>query len=233
MYSDAEAQGQEIDHLLDDLKGALKRIKTFNTEERRERLNDCMSIIQQLRTAREAYMLELRSVSEEELPAHQSALNERMNVFKQLLQEYEFKKSEINKEELTAENAGVINEYSNPDQMDQQQLINYGDHVQDKTQDSINRMAKMTNAAEIVGNETNLQIAGQIEQMTAIEMNVQEIRSDVKRAKTLATQIARNAAGDRCIQILLALVIFAAAGCVAFALIAQHTDWLPSLVTDE
>lgn len=202
MYSDTEAQGQEIDQLLDDLRAALKRVKSFNSAERRERLHDCVLVIQQLQTAREAYMLELRGLPEDEVPIAKAALDDRMQIFKSLLQEYEYKKSEINKEELAlAEDPNNFNEYSNPDQMDQQQLINYGDHVQDQTQDSINRMKKMVDESEEIGQATLVKMDEQTQKMQAIHGDLEDVQDNVQRAKGTVSQLGRNACGDPCLMI--------------------------------
>lgn len=198
MYSDVDAQGLEIDSLLQDLRAALKQVKTFNAAERKSRLQNCAQIAQQIRTCKEAYVLELRGLPPEEMASHKAALVERMTVFKQLLLEYEAKKSEINKDQLMNE-AVTFDPEANPDNMTQQQMVQYGDDLQDKTQEALTRMAGMVDESEQIGKATMAKMDEQTAQMKGIHQDMEDVQANINRAKGTMKQIARGAATDICI----------------------------------
>jgi len=195
-YTDVENQACELDTLLQEFRQALKKVNTFNPNERPKRLQRCALIAQQIRTAKDAYVLELRALPKEEVPNYKSALEEKLIVFKNLLVEYEYKKSQINKEQLVQE---VLAEEANPDQMSREQLIKQGDHVQDQTQESIDRMQKMVQESEQVGGAILVKMDDQTNQMMRIQGNMDDVTYNIQRAKGTMSSIARSAATDICL----------------------------------
>eukprot|EP01068_Selenidium_serpulae_P010300 Selendium_serpulae@DN5426_c0_g1_i1.p2 len=198
MYSDVEAQGLEIDSLLQELRNALKQVKSFNAADRTSRLQACARIAQQIRTCKEAFVLELRALPPEEMQTHKAALVERMNIFKQLLHEYEAKKSEISRDQLMSE-APVFDPEADPDNMTQQQMVEYGDDLQDKTQEALTRMAGMVDESEQIGKATVEKMDEQTAQMKGIQTDMQDVQASIDRAKGTMKSISKGAATDICI----------------------------------
>eukprot|EP00922_Rhytidocystis_sp_ex-Travisia-forbesii_P057758 GHVS01085486.1.p2 GENE.GHVS01085486.1~~GHVS01085486.1.p2 ORF type:complete len:229 (+),score=37.93 GHVS01085486.1:215-901(+) len=207
MYTDVEVQSHEIDALLDDFRGCLKGIERLSVEEKRQRFNEIGRISQQVRTAKEAYILELRGVPVEDARVFKTELDEKMSQFKNLLTEYEWKKTEISREQLVGIAETVNDTNIDVDEMDRQQIVVYGDEVQDKTLESIHRMKRVVGETEQIGHEVVHRLDDQTEQMGRIHEKMNDVEYNLKRAQKTMKSIARNAASDRCVQVVCCLVV--------------------------
>eukprot|EP00922_Rhytidocystis_sp_ex-Travisia-forbesii_P057760 GHVS01085488.1.p1 GENE.GHVS01085488.1~~GHVS01085488.1.p1 ORF type:complete len:227 (+),score=32.75 GHVS01085488.1:215-895(+) len=207
MYTDVEVQSHEIDALLDDFRGCLKGIERLSAEEKRQRFYEIGRISQHIRTAKEAYILEIRDVPVEDARVFRAELDEKMNQFKSLLTEYEWKKTEISREQLVG-NAETVDEADiDVDEMDRLQIVAYGDEVQDKTLESIQRMKRVVGETEQIGHEVVQRLDDQTEQMARVHENMNDVEYNLKRAQKTMKSIARNAASDRCVQVVCILVV--------------------------
>jgi len=194
-YTDVENQANELDLLLQEFRVALKKVTTFDPNERPKRLQRCAFIAQQIRTAKDSYVLELRALPKTEVGPHKLALEEKLGVFKSLLVEYEYKKGQIDKNQLVQE---TVDE-TNADQMSREQLVQQGDRIQDQTQQAINRMQKMVDESEQVGGTILVKMDGQTEQMLRVQGALDDVQYNIKRAKGTMSAIARSAATDICL----------------------------------
>eukprot|EP00922_Rhytidocystis_sp_ex-Travisia-forbesii_P057759 GHVS01085487.1.p1 GENE.GHVS01085487.1~~GHVS01085487.1.p1 ORF type:complete len:224 (+),score=31.71 GHVS01085487.1:68-739(+) len=206
MYSDVEVQAHEIDALLDDFRGCLRGVERLSADEKRQRFSEINRITQQVRTAKEAYVLELRGVPVEDARVFRAELGEKMDQFKNLLTEYEWKKTEISREQLVGQGETVNEADIDVDDMDRQQIVAYGDEVQDQTLESIKRMKRVVGETEQIGHEVVQRLDEQTEQMARIHENMNDVEYNIKRAQNTMRSIARNAASDRCVQVVCCLV---------------------------
>eukprot|EP00914_Ancora_sagittata_P025806 GHVO01051038.1.p1 GENE.GHVO01051038.1~~GHVO01051038.1.p1 ORF type:complete len:218 (+),score=36.81 GHVO01051038.1:37-690(+) len=195
----------EIDTLLDEFRRTLKSITTFESSDRNAKINECQHIVQQLRTAKEAYVLELRSLAVENRGNYEQQLRDRLAIFKGLASELEYKKTELDRSQITAE--ADEPEETDPNLMNAQQLMACGDQVQDQTQDSINRMKQMVGDAEQIGVETVQKMDQQIEQMGHVKEGLDDVEYNIERSKKTVHSIAKSASTDRCIQVLCCSII--------------------------
>ncbi|CEM11002.1 unnamed protein product [Vitrella brassicaformis CCMP3155] len=202
----AEGQSRELLKLLDELRDAIESVSQADKSQRRSRIQDCDFIAQQVRTAREAYQLEMRSLAPEDARQHKANLDERMRDFKMLLNQLEWKKNELDREQLTGGAVDVGEEVIDVDQMNAQQIIDTGDRVQDKTQQSLDRTKRMIGDAEQVGQQVVQRLDQQTDQMARIHDQMHDIENNLTRAKATMRTIARNAVSDRCIQMLCGLI---------------------------
>ncbi|XP_055388854.1 uncharacterized protein LOC129617828 [Condylostylus longicornis] len=218
MYDDIAAQSRELDKTLDDFRETLRHINNFNAEDRRQRIYRCGQLEQQAKTLRSAILLEIKAMDDEEVKnKYKTQLKEKNRTFKNLCSQLEMKKNEIDRDLLEAE-ANEMDE-AQQTEMTTQQVIAAGDKIQDQTQDSVNRMKALVADAEAVGIETAGKMDAQIVQMGGIAEGLNDVEYNVKRAQTTARTIAKNAMGDRCIQILcLAIVI-----CVVIIIVLAAT----------
>eukprot|EP00921_Rhytidocystis_pertsovi_P020165 GHVQ01032006.1.p2 GENE.GHVQ01032006.1~~GHVQ01032006.1.p2 ORF type:complete len:220 (+),score=24.99 GHVQ01032006.1:237-896(+) len=205
MYCDVDVQAQEIEALLDDFRKCLLGIDRLQGEDRRARFAEVNRISQQVRTAKEAYLLELRGIPVEDARALRAQLDDQMTQFKNLLTEYEWKKTEISRDQLVA-SAEANESELNVDEMSRERIVAYGDEVQDQTHESIQRMKRMVGETEQIGHEVVQRLDDQTEQMARIHEKMNDVEYNLKRAQKTMRSIARNAASDRCIQLLCGLI---------------------------
>eukprot|EP00386_Alphamonas_edax_P016160 GDKI01049369.1.p1 GENE.GDKI01049369.1~~GDKI01049369.1.p1 ORF type:complete len:255 (+),score=71.97 GDKI01049369.1:147-911(+) len=201
--SDIDQQHKEITHLLDGMRDLLKQIghmKPGNAQ-RKALIQQCEFTARQIRTTREAYMLELRSLPPEEAKSYHANLDDLMRDFKNLTNELEWKKNEMSKDQMMA-----------PPPEDQQQLytaeqmIMEGDRVQDATQAALDRIQRNVIETEGVGVEIVNKMEVQTEQMARVHEAMLDIEDNLTRARKTLHQIAVNAVSDRCIQVLCGLI---------------------------
>eukprot|EP00920_Eleutheroschizon_duboscqi_P022360 GHVT01054153.1.p1 GENE.GHVT01054153.1~~GHVT01054153.1.p1 ORF type:complete len:235 (-),score=23.50 GHVT01054153.1:5714-6418(-) len=206
-----EAMGKEIANLLNEFRRLLQELQantSSSSPERRQTLAAIHRVVQQVRTTKEAYQLELRGVP----PENRGLLKEKLHVllsdFQSLMTEYEWQRSQLTREALTAPNPdGPDATMLDPSYLDnRQQLVQYGDQVQDKTQDSLHRIRNMVDDTEKMGGQIVERLDEQTEQMTKIHEQMNDIEYNLQRAKKTMKSIARNAASDRCVQLLCCLV---------------------------
>eukprot|EP00921_Rhytidocystis_pertsovi_P020160 GHVQ01031999.1.p1 GENE.GHVQ01031999.1~~GHVQ01031999.1.p1 ORF type:complete len:227 (+),score=25.19 GHVQ01031999.1:237-917(+) len=205
MYCDVDVQAQEIEALLDDFRKCLLGIDRLQGEDRRARFAEVNRISQQVRTAKEAYLLELRGIPVEDARALRAQLDDQMTQFKNLLTEYEWKKTEISRDQLVA-SAEANESELNVDEMSRERIVAYGDEVQDQTHESIQRMKRMVGETEQIGHEVVQRLDDQTEQMARIHEKMNDVEYNLKRAQKTMRSIARNAASDRCVQVSCVLI---------------------------
>eukprot|EP00917_Polyrhabdina_sp_WS-2016_P013457 GHVP01029569.1.p1 GENE.GHVP01029569.1~~GHVP01029569.1.p1 ORF type:complete len:217 (+),score=39.87 GHVP01029569.1:842-1492(+) len=199
MYAELDSQISETQTLLDELGSRLKKLHNYTGRERNEKQQECVAIISQLKTIKESFSLELRSVDQEYKHSYEEAMRDHIRTFKHLLREFESKKHELDRSAIVAE---AQQEDSNPYFMNSQQLAQEGDNIQDKTQESIDRMKAMVHEAEDIGVATTQKMDQQIEQMQRVQGNLDDVDYNLQRARGTVGKIAKDAASDRCIQIL-------------------------------
>lgn len=202
MSADVEVLLRELDALLGDLKETLHHTTNFNAEDRQLKLLRAQRYIQSVKTVKEACLLEARSLaSPQERADVEEALRRRMEVFRDLCNEYTNKKNEIDRESLQAgAEAPSVEGVEGVSQT--QALIQKGDQLQDQTQDAISRMKGLAVDAEEVGIATAQKMEAQMEQMGRVAEHLDDVQYNTKRARETALAMAKGAAKDLCIQIL-------------------------------
>eukprot|EP00918_Siedleckia_nematoides_P043322 GHVU01094667.1.p1 GENE.GHVU01094667.1~~GHVU01094667.1.p1 ORF type:complete len:183 (-),score=37.44 GHVU01094667.1:1458-2006(-) len=142
MFSDAEAQVKEIDLLLNDMAGSLRKVRSVGSSDKKERLKECAAYAQRVKTAKDAVVLELRQLDPEEAAPIKELMKEKMEKFTQLLLEYEHKKNEAVRDDIAAEE-DYGGQSPDVNQMDREQLVQYADGTQDKAQEALDRTQQM------------------------------------------------------------------------------------------
>ena len=102
---------------------------------------------------------------------------------------------------------------------EQRKAIALGDQLQDKTEASLKRIQKMAAEAETLGATALHQMQAQEERLNAFNEDLDEIDSDLRRARQVIGQLAKGAAGDRCVQLLCVFISLALLLCLVLAMI--------------
>jgi hypothetical protein len=100
MATYVEQQDRELKKLLDSMREALVRI-TPTSPDKKQQIVQVEMIAQQIRSTREAFSLELRSLGDEEARSYKVLLDDKMKQFRSLCNELEWKKSEMTREQFT------------------------------------------------------------------------------------------------------------------------------------
>lgn len=142
MGAEADTLLREIESSMTELRDVLRSINNFNPDDRKPKLLRCQRIIQSIRTSKDALSLEIKGIQfQEEKAELRQSLKKHMEVFRSLVDNYEFKRTEIDRDQIQAEVDTFERMESNPQQY--QALAARGDAVQDQTQDAISRMRGM------------------------------------------------------------------------------------------
>lgn len=213
-----EAQARELDTLLEEFRDTLRQVNNFNSGDRQLKLQLCAQLEQQIKTARAGYILELKTLEDEEMQTKcRQWLRERNATFQNLVSELEIRKNEIDRSLLQAEAAET--EDVNVEGLTIQQAVVKGDKIQDRTQEAVDRIQKLVADAEDVGLATAQKMDEQLVQMGYVGEGITDVEYNAKRARHTAKVMARNAASDRCIQVLSVAILI----CVVIAIILIAT----------
>ncbi|RYQ96067.1 hypothetical protein Ahy_B08g091573 [Arachis hypogaea] len=92
--------------------------------------------------------------------------------------------------------------------MSNQELINAGMKQMDKTDQAIERSKQVVHQTIEVGTQTATTLKGQTEQMGRIVNELDSIQFSIKKALQLVKEIGRQVATDKCIMLLLVLIVY-------------------------
>lgn len=100
-------------------------------------------------------------------------------------------------------------------------LLTDASKLQDKTQSSIDAIARMTNEAKDVGMETMEELKRQRMQITSIDEDAMKIEDDLKRADKLIRTFGRRMASDKLIQMFACLNVLLLVGVIVFSILKK------------
>eukprot|EP00915_Cephaloidophora_sp_WS-2016_P000242 GHVH01000336.1.p1 GENE.GHVH01000336.1~~GHVH01000336.1.p1 ORF type:complete len:136 (+),score=22.19 GHVH01000336.1:50-457(+) len=94
-------------------------------------------------------------------------------------------------------------------------IVRLGDEAQDETEAAINRMKGLVGEAEEIGIKTAKQMDNQIEQLDRVGDKLGLIKEQNRDGRAKLRELSKGALRDRCIQIMLALILLLLVGNVA------------------
>ncbi|KAH0477259.1 MAG: uncharacterized protein KVP18_000877 [Porospora cf. gigantea A] len=196
----------EVTHLTQEYQTNLTGMNNPTLKARLLSKNDEIAL--NIRAIRDEFVTELRDVDmePEERQPYQVAMRDLLRDFKLLQRECDLKRNEMTRDEVVCEPQAVPQTY--------QDVAQVGDDLQDKTQEAITRMQGYALEAEDVGIATDAKMAGQIQQMGAIDEGFGELHQGAKAARATMRQIAKGACADRCIQVLCGLNLVTLVVCI-------------------
>ncbi|XP_016199046.1 novel plant SNARE 11-like isoform X1 [Arachis ipaensis] len=108
--------------------------------------------------------------------------------------------------------------------MTNEQLINKGHQMMDETDQAIDRGKKIVQETLNIGTEAAATLKSQTEQMSRVVNELDSIHFSMKRASKLAKQLGRQIATDKCIMMLLFLIVIGVIAIVIVKLINPNNQ---------
>ncbi|KAF6135319.1 hypothetical protein GIB67_002438 [Kingdonia uniflora] len=213
----AEIDGQitDIFRALSNGFQKLEKIKDSNRQSRQleeltAKLRECKSLIK-------AYDREMKENENRSSPDTNRMLNEKKQSMTKELNSYIALKKQYtanldkNRVDLFDDPGGVdtYNEQNGllASKMSNQQLVDSGNRMMNETDQAIERSKKVVEDTVNVGAETAAALKSQTEQMRRIVNELDSIHFSIKKASQLVKEIGRQVATDRCIMVLLLVVV--------------------------
>ncbi|GAW82601.1 hypothetical protein, conserved [Plasmodium gonderi] len=199
---------EEIDSLLEDyrkLLSDLKKVVDTNDEKNTNKYFDDINFLnERIKTAKDAYFIEVRNLPEEEQNSYILKIKGKMSILEDLNMQFEFIKSKLIYESKEVNRNKERNEvrYVTPKDMEIR-----GDYIQDQTQESIFRMKMMVDESEQITKEAAVKLSEQNEKLQKVKDKVDDVDTNVSSAKETLKEIAKEAVTDRFVRIL-SLLIF-------------------------
>ena len=100
-------------------------------------------------------------------------------------------------------------------------MLNEASRIQDKTQASIDQIARMTAEAKDVGMDTMEELRRQREQIASIDEEAQKIEDNLKRADKLIRNFGRRMATDKLIQCFACLNVLLLVAVVVYSIVKK------------
>ncbi|CRH01440.1 SNARE protein, putative [Plasmodium relictum] len=195
---------EEIDNLLEDYRKLLNDLKNESCEEKTNKYyNDINFISERIKTAKDAYFIEVRNLPEKDQNNHILKIKGKMSILENLNLEFDFIKSKLIYEKNEEKKRKIVKEkYLTPKEIEVR-----GDIIQDHTKESIYRMKKMVDESEQMTKEAANKLNIQNEKLQEVTDNIDDVEKNITNAKQTLREIAKEAITDRFVR-LLALLIF-------------------------
>lgn len=197
---------EEIDYLLEDYRRILRELQNDATEEKiYKSSHDISTINEKVKIAKDAYFIEIKNMPEKEQISLIGKIKGKMSILENLNMEYDFVKSKFLYD---------YKDKTNKEQTREQILTTKeaeirGDAIQDKTQESINRMKKLVNESEHITKSAAEKLADQNLKLMEVTDKVDDVEINVAHAKNTIREIAKGALADRFIRLLMLMVFIA------------------------
>ncbi|RYR66835.1 hypothetical protein Ahy_A03g012927 isoform B [Arachis hypogaea] len=107
-------------------------------------------------------------------------------------------------------------------EMSNQELINAGMKQMDETDQAIERSKQVVHQTIEVGTQTATTLKGQTEQMGRIVNELDSIQFSIKKASQLVKEIGRQVATDKCIMLLLVLIVCGVIAIIVVKIVNPH-----------
>lgn len=198
----------ELDRLLVQLEGTLMKYETCSESLQSEKYSEGVLTYERIKCAEEAYVAQIESLQTQSKITHLRRLKEKQELLKSLKVKLEALKVIVdnNEHKHLDTGSGLSNLSYNA------KLIVWGDDLQDRTQESINRIRDLTIESEKIGADVTADLEVQSEKLNAVKSTVRDIDENIVSANATIRQIARSICRDKCTIILISIIILLAFG---------------------
>ncbi|EWC90266.1 hypothetical protein PFNF54_00888 [Plasmodium falciparum NF54] len=197
----------EINNLLEDFKRILQELEKeeVKNEKTEKYCNDIHFINERIKTAKDAYFIEIRNLSEEEQIENISKIKNKMIILENLNIQFDFKKSKLIYEEdkQAKENKKLLKVRY----VSAKDIETKGDIIQDQTDDAIFRMKMMVDESENITKDAADKLNIQNEKLQKARDKIEDVDINVYSAKQTLKEIAKEAVTDRFVR-LMSILIF-------------------------
>lgn len=199
----------EAERALSDLDAAIKEFgKLKKATDKNSQVVKCNQLLSRCKNQVDSYKLELRGpqIPEDQKPALREELSQLQTTMKKLIAELDYCKMEHKKGQLVGANPQQQEDQAIQDveTLETAQLV--GDRIQDKTAASLGRSKQQAVEAREIAVQIEATLAEHEEKLEGIGKELDDMQFNIKRSKKLVSRMARQAANDRCIQIICVLI---------------------------
>lgn len=198
---------EEIDGLLEDFKRILLNLKKSDDEiYLKKAIKDVNSINERIKTAKDAYFIEVKNARKEDQTKYISSIKGRISTLENLNIEFDFLKGKM---ESTFKERKRSNQQPTEKYLSPKELEIRGDIIQDKTQESIYRMKKMVDESEQITKDAAYKLDAQNEKLMEVNEKIDDVDVNISQARETVRDIAKGAIADRFVRMLFILVTIA------------------------
>ncbi|XP_954243.1 uncharacterized protein TA20420 [Theileria annulata] len=193
---------EELDRLLVQLKGLLIKYESHSSSAQSDKYAEGILIYERAKCAETAYIKEIEKLQQQSKESHNLRLQDKQKILNELKLKLDHLKSlvESNQEKLSDKHLDSSLPYSN-------KLIVWGNEIQDKTQDSINRIRDLTIDSEKIGADVTTDLEQQNESLNRIRVTIHGVDENLATAKSTVKSIATAILKDKCTIILVVTII--------------------------
>ncbi|CAA0829378.1 Novel plant SNARE 13 [Striga hermonthica] len=189
---DSNRQSKQLEDLTGKMRECKRLIKEFDLEIKDEESRNPPEVTKQLNDEKQSMIKELNSYVALRKTYMNNLGGKRVELFDMGNGPYESQADE---------NVRLASEMSN------QELIDTGMKTMDETDQAIERSKQVVHQTIEVGTQTAATLKGQTEQMARLVDELDKIQFSIKRASKLVKEIGRQVATDKCIMLLLFLIV--------------------------
>ncbi|KAJ1418711.1 Target SNARE coiled-coil-like proteiny domain [Sesbania bispinosa] len=204
---DSNRQSNQLEELTGKMRECKRLIKEFDRELKDEGERNPPEVNKQLNDEKQSMIKELNSYVALRKTYMNTIGNKKLELFDM----------GAGASEPTAEdNVQLASEMSN------QELVNAGMKTMDETDQAIERSKQVVHQTIEVGTETAATLKGQTEQMGRIVNELDSIQFSIKKASQLVKEIGRQVATDKCIMLLLFLIVCGVIAIIVVKIVNPH-----------
>eukprot|EP00434_Breviolum_minutum_P003556 symbB.v1.2.003129.t1/scaffold128.1/size312424/3 len=198
---DIDSQRSSAEEALNQLRRSIQAI----AGRKDAKFSDCDRQIQAVKNAIDSYRLEMRGLPAEDLGRHRAQLKNLEDGLKQCRTQLDWKRLDAQ----TARGAESLTGVAEDGPVTLEQATAIAESTQKESKASLSRSLGLVVKAEQIGISTLEKMHEQEETFDRIAEDMEDIKANIQRSRKLVGQIARNAAGDRCIQCLCVMITIA------------------------
>ena len=198
---DIDSQRSSAEEALNQLRRSIQAI----AGRKDAKFSDCDRQIQAVKNAIDSYRLEMRGLPAEDLGRHRAQLKNLEDGLKQCRTQLDWKRLDAQ----TARGVESLTGVAEDGPVTLEQATAVAESKQKESKASLSRSLGLVVKAEQIGISTLEKMHEQEETFDRIAEDMEDIKANIQRSRKLVGQIARNAAGDRCIQCLCVMITIA------------------------
>eukprot|EP00397_Hematodinium_sp_SG-2012_P032456 GEMP01034557.1.p1 GENE.GEMP01034557.1~~GEMP01034557.1.p1 ORF type:complete len:282 (+),score=28.63 GEMP01034557.1:218-1063(+) len=213
IYMELNSQKLESEAFLAEFEDALRALIKASASQQNLLVVKCNSAQSRCRNQLESYKLEIRapSIAPEIKHQHKNFLEALQEHFRKLQNELDIAKQEHQRHQLVAQAGDNRDENADIDGMAVEQAQLVGDRVQEKTGAALTNTRRQAQETLEIARNIEASMAKQEEQLEGVGKELDTMQNNLIRSKKLLGSMAKQAAGDRCIQIICCLITSAVA----------------------
>ncbi|XP_072985148.1 novel plant SNARE 13-like [Typha latifolia] len=211
---DSNRQSKQLEELTGKMRECKRLIKEFDRQFKEDESRNPPEVNKQLNEKKQSMIKELNSYVALRKTYQSSLGNKRVELFDM---------GAGGNDPVTEENVQLASAMSN------QELIDAGNKKMDETDQAIKRSKMVVEQTIEVGSQTAANLKGQTEQMGRIVNELDTIHFSIKKASQLVKEIGRQVATDKCIMMLLFLIVCGVIAVIIVKIVHPSNKSIPDI----